>query len=92
MRAVEEIVALGGDADARPSAAYPAATPAVHRAWTTSPTGSRTGSRPGSGSTSGGRKGKVTVEFASLDDLERIVGVIDPPTDRRRRLRSASPS
>ena len=26
----------------------------------------------------GRRKGKITVEFASVDDLERIVGVIAP--------------
>ena len=37
----------------------------------------------------GKRKGRITVEFASLPDLERIVGLIDPghtepdPTDRR---------
>jgi ParB family chromosome partitioning protein len=27
----------------------------------------------------GRRKGKVTIEFASLDDLERIVGAITDP-------------
>jgi ParB family chromosome partitioning protein len=26
----------------------------------------------------GKRKGRITVEFASLPDLERIIGVIDP--------------
>jgi ParB family chromosome partitioning protein len=26
----------------------------------------------------GRRKGRITVEFASLPDLERIIGVIDP--------------
>ena len=48
------------------------------------PTGSRTGSRPGSRSTSASAKGKITVEFASLDDLRRIVDVMDPRnrTDR----------
>ena len=28
----------------------------------------------------GKRKGRITVEFASLPDLERIIGVIDPAT------------
>lgn len=28
----------------------------------------------------GKRKGKIVVEFGSVDDLERIVGTIDPPT------------
>jgi len=27
----------------------------------------------------GQRKGKVTIEFATLDDLRRIVDIIDPP-------------
>ena len=46
--------------------------------WPSSPTGSPTGSRPGSRSTSAGAKGKITVEFASLDDLRRIVDIMDP--------------
>jgi ParB family chromosome partitioning protein len=29
----------------------------------------------------GKRKGKITVEFASIPDLERIVGLLDPQTD-----------
>lgn len=28
----------------------------------------------------GQSKGKITVEFASIDDLERIIGLMDPPT------------
>ena len=52
-------------------------------AWPSSPTGSRTGSRPGSRSTSAGAKGKITVEFASLDDLRRIVDIMDPRNRRR---------
>ncbi|GAA4985807.1 hypothetical protein GCM10023317_10990 [Actinopolymorpha pittospori] len=28
----------------------------------------------------GRSKGKITVEFASIDDLERIIGLMDPPT------------
>ncbi|MET9019345.1 ParB/RepB/Spo0J family partition protein [Actinopolymorpha sp. NPDC004070] len=28
----------------------------------------------------GRSKGRITVEFASLDDLERIIGLMDPPT------------
>ena len=47
-------------------------------AWPSSPTGSRTGSRPGSRSTWAGAKGRITVEFASLDDLRRIVDIMDP--------------
>jgi len=30
----------------------------------------------------GRRKGRITVEFATLDDLERIVSLLDPPADR----------
>ncbi|MGH3444838.1 MAG: ParB/RepB/Spo0J family partition protein [Nocardioidaceae bacterium] len=30
----------------------------------------------------GKRKGKITVEFASIPDLERIVGILDPKDDR----------
>jgi ParB family chromosome partitioning protein len=28
----------------------------------------------------GRTKGKITIEFATVEDLERIVGLIDPPT------------
>jgi len=28
----------------------------------------------------GKRKGRITVEFATLDDLERIISVLDPHT------------
>jgi ParB family chromosome partitioning protein len=30
----------------------------------------------------GQRKGKITVEFASIPDLERIVAMLDPQNDR----------
>jgi ParB family chromosome partitioning protein len=29
----------------------------------------------------GRRRGRITVEFASLDDLERIVSLLDPQSD-----------
>jgi ParB family chromosome partitioning protein len=32
----------------------------------------------------GRRKGKITVEFASIDDLERIVAVMAPQVSTRR--------
>ena len=76
VRGLEEIVAVG---DVRTPPA-PGRRGASRRppAWSTSPTGSPTGSRPGSRSTSASTKGKITVEFASLDDLQRIVDVMDP--------------
>ena len=76
VRGLEEIVAVG-DAGAAARTARRGASRS-RPAWPTSPTGSRTASRPGSRSTSGQRKGKITVEFASLDDLQRIVDVMDP--------------
>ena len=50
----------------------------------TSPTGSPTGCETRVKVDLGQRKGKITVEFASLDDLQRIVDIMDPRnrTDR----------
>ncbi|MBZ5735561.1 ParB/RepB/Spo0J family partition protein [Nocardioides sp. TRM66260-LWL] len=81
VRGLEEIVALGED-DARP-------TP-VRRAKPVAPGLSDLSERLGDRLETrvkvdlGQRKGKVTIEFASLDDLRRIVDIIDPRnrTDR----------
>ena len=40
----------------------------------------------------GRRKGKITVEFGSLDDLERIIGLMAPGVARRSRQPAAGPS
>ena len=76
VRGLEEIVAVGDHGTPRPRASR-GASPRLP-ASSTSPTGSPTASRPGSRSTSAAAKGKITVEFASLDDLQRIVDVMDP--------------
>ena len=64
----------GGSPPPRPAAGGAAASPT----W---PSGSRSATTPGSRSTSGKRKGRISVEFASLDDLERIVEMMDPRAD-----------
>ena len=76
VRGLEEIVAVR-DVDA-PAPAGGAQASRSPPAWPTWPSGSPTASRPGSRSTSAGAKGKITVEFASLDDLQRIVDIMDP--------------
>jgi ParB family chromosome partitioning protein len=40
----------------------------------------------------GRRKGRITVEFASIDDLERIVGVMAPQLADRGVLNAEAPS
>jgi ParB family chromosome partitioning protein len=86
VRALEEIVAVGdlGSADG-------AETPAVRRSRPTAPAlddlaaslSDRLDTRVRVDL--GKRKGRITVEFASLPDLERIVGIIDPGHTTRTR-------
>lgn len=81
VRSVEEIVAVGGDRPSR-SRAAPAAKPVAPRLVDIAAALSeRLDTRVWVDL--GKRKGKVTIEFATLDDLERIVGSIttDPPND-----------
>lgn len=82
VRGLEEIVALGESDDDRPAP--------QRRAKPTAPGLADLGERLSDRLETrvkvdlGQRKGKVTVEFASLDDLRRIVDIIDPRnrTDR----------
>ena len=77
VRATEELVSLAlADGPAKKAAADAGGQGARARRSTIWPTGCRTGSTPGSRSTSAGAKGKITIEFATVDDLERIVGMI----------------
>lgn len=78
VRAVEEIVALGGEAD-KPSRAPRANRPVAPRLHDLA---SRLSDRFETRVKVdlGKNKGKITVEFASLDDLERIVALMDPAT------------
>jgi ParB family transcriptional regulator, chromosome partitioning protein len=76
VRAVEEIVALGGDPEpaARPT---PTRRPVAPRlADLAAVLSERLDTRVKVDL--GQRKGKVTIEFATIDDLERIVGTIAP--------------
>ena len=76
MRALEEIVAVGPKATKEPRKAGPDHVGA--QAGRTSPSGSRSATTPGSRSTSAGPRASITVEFATLEDLERIVEMMDP--------------
>lgn len=81
VRSVEEIVALGGEDDdpkprSRPRSAKPVAPRLTDIAAELS---ERLDTRVKVDL--GRRKGKVTIEFASIDDLERIVAVIGAPSD-----------
>jgi ParB family chromosome partitioning protein len=80
VRATEELVALhaSGSADKRktpraaaPRISAPAAEGLAERLSDTFDTRVRV--------ELGRRKGKITIEFASIDDLERIVGLMTPP-------------
>ena len=82
VRGLEEIVAVGDPA--RPAPRGPSAHGRPPPASPTSPSGSPTGFETRVKVDLGKAKGKITVEFASLDDLRRIVDVMDPRnrTDR----------
>ena len=79
VRSVEEIVAVGEEHAVRPPAGRGPAT--GWPSWTTWQRGCPTGWTPGSRSPSGRRKGRLTVEFATVDDLQRIVQQIAPGED-----------
>jgi ParB family chromosome partitioning protein len=80
VRAVEEIVAIGGDVAPRPVRVRAGRS-------TTSGLQDLAGRLSDRLETRvrvelGRSKGKLTIEFGSLDDLHRIVGLIDPAIDR----------
>jgi ParB family chromosome partitioning protein len=80
VRGLEELVAVGAGEDApartrRPRASAPAAEDLASRLSDLYDTRVRIDL--------GRRKGRITVEFASLPDLERIVAVMDPSYERR---------
>jgi ParB family chromosome partitioning protein len=78
VRAVEELVAVGGAApmSTRPRLRAPLA-PALTELATRLSDRFETRVRVDLGR----RKGRIVVEFASIDDLERIVAVMSPPAD-----------
>ena len=83
VRAVEEVVALGGDDLERPPRAPRARRPVAPRlADLAAVLSDRLDTRVRVDL--GRRKGKVTIEFASIDDLERIVGSIAPDATAHR--------
>ncbi len=80
VRTVEELVLLAGDGKTRK------ASPKVKKATLTAPGLAELGDKL-SGKldtrvtvTMGAKRGKVTIEYATLEDLRRIVEIIDPPT------------
>lgn len=77
VRATEEIVALGGDED-EPTVrrTIRAAEPNERLDSMAARLGDRLDTRVKIAM--GARRGRMTVEFADLDDLERIIGVLDP--------------
>lgn len=82
VRGLEEIVSLGGgagDAGGRSRKPRPTAPGLTDL-------GDRLGDRLDTRVkvTLGRNKGRIAIEFASLQDLERIVDLIDPPTNRSR--------
>ena len=78
VRSVEEIVALGDDEPQRDRAAGRSRPSRSRPPCATCPTGSPISSRPGSRWRWAREKGKITVEFATIDDLERIVKAMSP--------------
>ena len=78
VRTVEEIVAFGGDRRAEPGAARPQAGGAEARR--PGRPALRPVRDPGQGRP-GRSKGRIVVEFGSIDDLERIVALMAPDTE-----------
>lgn len=76
VRALEEIVTVGPDAAKRPAARQSAKVSAPRLADLAARLSERYDTRVKVDL--GRSKGKITVEFATIDDLERIVGMMDP--------------
>ncbi|MDO9379822.1 MAG: ParB/RepB/Spo0J family partition protein [Nocardioidaceae bacterium] len=79
VRALEEIVAVGEDDEAAPARRRPNRPTAPRLADLAGRLSDRYDTRVKVDL--GRAKGKITVEFASLEDLERIVGLMDPRND-----------
>jgi ParB family chromosome partitioning protein len=80
VRAVEEIVTLGGDQQAPAPRARRSRPVAPHAAELAERLSDRLETRVRV--TLGRTRGRIVVEFASLDDLERIAAVMDPSLER----------
>ncbi|MCW2841732.1 MAG: chromosome partitioning protein ParB [Aeromicrobium sp.] len=76
VRALEEIVTVGADDTKRPAARQSAKASAPRLADLAARLSERYDTRVKVDL--GRSKGKITVEFATIDDLERIVGMMDP--------------
>ncbi len=76
VRALEEIVTVGPEATKRPAIRHPARISAPRLADLAARLSDRYDTRVKVDL--GRSKGKITVEFATLDDLERIVTMMDP--------------
>lgn len=76
VRALEEIVTVGPDAAKRPAARQSAKASAPRLADLAARLSERYDTRVKVDL--GRSKGRITVEFATIDDLERIVGMMDP--------------
>ncbi|KAA1380342.1 ParB/RepB/Spo0J family partition protein [Aeromicrobium fastidiosum] len=76
VRALEEIVTVGPDDSKRPAARQSAKASAPRLADLAARLSERYDTRVKVDL--GRSKGKITVEFATIDDLERIVGMMDP--------------
>ncbi len=79
VRALEELVAVGGDSSPaaptrRPTMSAPGLVEIADRLSNRFETRCKVDL--------GKRKGRITVEFASLDDLQRILGLMDPSADQ----------
>jgi ParB family chromosome partitioning protein len=79
VRTVEEIVALGGDEAPGPRAARAKRPVAPKLSVLADRLADRFETRVKVDL--GRSKGRIVVEFASLDDLERIIGLMAPDTD-----------
>jgi ParB family chromosome partitioning protein len=78
VRALEEIVTVGPDATKRPAARPSAKASAPRLADLATRLSERYDTRVKV--ELGRSKGKITIEFATIDDLERVVAMMDPPT------------
>jgi ParB family chromosome partitioning protein len=76
VRALEEIVTVGAEGSKRPAARQPAKASAPRLADLAARLSERYDTRVKV--ELGRAKGKITVEFATVDDLERIVAMMDP--------------
>ncbi|MET0468279.1 MAG: chromosome partitioning protein ParB, partial [Aeromicrobium sp.] len=77
VRALEQLVTVGPDATKRPAARQSAKASAPRLADLATRLSERYDTRVKV--ELGRSKGKITIEFATIDDLERVVAMMDPP-------------